>query len=101
MQETHVHPGWNGVIPCEMGLKDLQFAMEAGRMDIQLQLSSESGRRPVTLAQLAATPADEKFKLVGRLHGMAVDALKRSKQPGDAWHQTMMLLTGLYICLCT
>ena len=95
MQETQVHPGWNAVVPCDMGLFDLQFAMEAGRMDIELQLSSESGRRPVTLGQLAATPSVERFKLVSRLHAMATDALKRSQQRGDAWHQTAMLLTGL------
>ena len=95
VQEVMVHPGWNSVFPCETGYLGLQQALEEGRMDMELHLTHGDSRRRVSLNQLAVTPPQERLKVVRRLNAMTAVACKQSQQPGDAWDQTMLLMTGM------
>lgn len=103
LQGLIVHPGWNSVFPCEGGFLGLQQALEEGRMDMELRLTHGASRRCVSLNQLAATPPQERLEVVRRLNAMTAVACRQSQQPGDAWFQTMLLMTGadlLSCCLC-
>lgn len=93
-----VSPGWNDVLPCDASVQRLYEALDAGTLDIPVDLVRDTGQRFNSLAEVAAVPGQQHGPILVDATMRMVNANHFKLAHGDAYHQTMLQSIGASRC---